>query len=107
MAASDLGITVFLIYYGADVNVQDYQGKTPLLMSLGLRRLEIANEYNDGITLLMMNAKDNYVESAKVLLEHGASIDIRDNNGNTAYGYANDDIKRLIFAERSQRNKFR
>ena len=51
-------------------------------------RLPIDTINNSGQTPLMMSAKNNAIDTAKLLLDCGADESIRDNNGKTAYDLA-------------------
>lgn len=61
-ARTSVNITQCLIDYGADVNIQDETGRTPLMAAVSARR----------------------VDCAKALLDAGADISIEDNVGKTA-----------------------
>lgn len=63
-------------------------------------QLSIDKINENGQTPLMMGAKNNAMDTVKLLLEHGADKSIKDNNGKTAYDLAvengNMDIAELL-----------
>ena len=52
---------------------------------------------SDGETLLMLASRNGHVETVRLLLDNGASVDVEDNRGNTARSVAaTDDVRRLL-----------
>jgi ankyrin repeat protein len=127
------------IQKGADINLKNISGKTPLLGAIGLKendpfekihkddsrnaleKLLLLESYEDGNadriikllvesgtnlntqcditknTALMQAVKYNDYESIKLLLNHGADVDIQDSHGLTALMYAeNKKIRNLL-----------
>lgn len=90
-----------LIADGADVNIQDDFGNTPLMWAVSKRStgmavllldagadVEAKNE--DGMTALIEAAYHNAPDMAKFLLAVGADVNAQDWNGRTALMYAAD-----------------
>lgn len=84
-----------LVDGGADVNVQDFGGNTPLIEAAGLGDAVVVKmllekganpnaKQRQGRTALVIAAALSHAEVVKVLLDGGADPDIRDNEGNTA-----------------------
>jgi ankyrin repeat protein len=67
---SSLDTMKLLVNNGADVNVQNVNGSTTLML--------VAGTY------------ENYVDVLSLLLDNGADVTIKDNNGKTAIDYAKD-----------------
>lgn len=63
-----LELVRLLLTSGADVNIQDFQGKWP----------------SAGKTALMFAATGGHTEIAKMLIANGANVDAKDNEGETA-----------------------
>jgi len=96
-----LSIVQFLINHGADVNHQAHsQGETPLnnailyggykdIVDLLLRckvDVNVANIY--GLTPLINATRKGYEEIVKMLVENGADLTLKDNEGRTALKWA-------------------
>ncbi len=64
-------------------------------------RANVNHEKRDGWTALMLAARYNQNEVAKVLLECGANTDIKNNLGKTAWDYAKDEIIMLAILEKN------
>ena len=86
-----------LLQYGANVALTDKSGRTALHFAAGssdnsceiLRCLiengaDIDKVRNDNQTPLMIAAQKGHVSVATFLIEHGANVDLQDENGNTA-----------------------
>ncbi|AKM11398.1 ankyrin [Croceicoccus naphthovorans] len=95
----DLVWVKFLLQKGANPNIRDNKGVTPLELAASLRFIEAiealaeagadVDETNStGETALMLATHIRDGEMAKVLLEHGANPDKTDNSGRTAREYA-------------------
>ena len=91
-----------LLTLGANVNLQDKDGKTPLHHAISRRVLrrdtvltclvkngaDINSCANDNCTPLMIASRHNRVNAVTFLVEHGANMDLQDEDGNTALHYA-------------------
>lgn len=96
--SDDKNCVQFLLENGANANVANNQGETPLLVAEKLEVLQallahgadVNAQNEDGQTALMHIAQiyDPKGEKTKWLLEHGADVNIRDKKGKTALGYA-------------------
>ena len=72
-----------LLQEGVDVNAQDSQGRTALMMSL------VPNFRNDNIFNLLNTSKENNdIQITQYLIENGADADIQNNRGDTALIFA-------------------
>lgn len=101
----DLGWIGFLLQNGADPNVRDRAGNTPLIMaatqgfSEGVRvllllkpRIDLANRAGETALIKAVQARDS--SSAKLLLDAGANPDLTDNaQGFSARQYAAQDAR--------------
>jgi ankyrin repeat protein len=87
-------IIQLLLKYGANVNIQDTKGQTPLHYAISYNQAYIAERLiqtgadvniqdTKGQTPLHYAARYNQTHIAKILLENGACIDARDNIGHT------------------------
>ncbi|KAI9454092.1 ankyrin repeat-containing domain protein [Russula earlei] len=103
-------VSRFLLKHGADVNLREARGKTPLHLPSeggGSRKgpdvprmvaeaarllLQYGADVNaprdDGMTPLHVAAECGSVQVARVLLEHGANVDAKDSDGSTAFQVA-------------------
>jgi len=98
-ADGDTALVKYLIGRGADVNLQDDEGKTALMKATGsYRTSNLANiRYliahganvnavnNQGETALIIATKKGNSEMVKVLLEKGSSVSIKTKEGKTAW----------------------
>lgn len=72
-----------LLQDGVDINSQDSQGRTALMMSL------IPNFRNDNVfNLLNTNAENNDEKITQFLIENGADVNIQNSRGDTALIFA-------------------
>jgi ankyrin repeat protein len=83
-----------LIQLGADVNVQDQGGRSPLIVAVLMNRVEavglllaagadVNRQDRHGATALFYAADAGLFELAKLLLNRGADPELADNGGNT------------------------
>ncbi len=89
-----------LLTNGAEVDVRDENGMTPLLLAAKKGNSEIvslllahgadvnAQDYYLAWTPLILASALGHKKVVKILLEYGADIDIKDQNGMTALKYA-------------------
>jgi ankyrin repeat protein len=78
-----------LIERGADVNIQDSEGNTPLMYASDIEIVKdlinhgaIVNEKNnDGETALMLKYRSENIELIKCLIENGADVNVKDHIG--------------------------
>lgn len=108
-----------LLNYGADPNIQDRDGKTPLHVAVKnddygsvfyLLRHEANLNTQDaqGWTPLHIAVIQNYYELAKYLLEKGADSTIKDNQGGLPSSYIDADnleMRRLFFPQQELEDK--
>lgn len=95
----DIKIIKLLIDSGADVNIKDSGGDTPLIYAaydsdpeiikfLLAQGADINVQDDEGITALMKAIQYNLsVEVTRVLIDAGADIELRDKNGKCAFDY--------------------
>jgi ankyrin repeat protein len=97
-----LEVVKLLLEMGADVNIIDDDGRTPLNCALKNRHVEVAKllldegadvniPNNSGWTPLNYASEDGHVEVVKLLLEKGADVNIPNNSGWTPLNYASED----------------
>lgn len=90
-----------LLNQGIDPNIQDEEGKTPLIVAASYGRTEMVKfllnnganpdmRDNTGCTALIRASRMGYARIVELLLSHGADITIADNNGKTALDRARD-----------------
>ncbi|KAI0284499.1 ankyrin repeat-containing domain protein [Russula brevipes] len=107
----DLEMVEVLLHYGADVGAQSISGRTALHFAAGSHRsgapevvrlllnrgADINMRATDDATPLHSAAVYGAVDAVRVLLEHGASVDGKDDEGQTAFQVAHtDEIKKLL-----------
>ncbi len=89
-----LKIAELLVKNGADVNVVDSTGKTPLIHSaiygnvpivryLVARGAKVDARMIDGDSALLMASNEGTIENIRLLLEHGAEVNVCDKDQNT------------------------
>ena len=72
-----------LLDSGVDINTQDSQGRTALMMSL------VPNFRNDNVfNLLNTSAENNDEKITQFLIENGADVNVQNNRGDTALIFA-------------------
>ncbi|KJV77903.1 ankyrin [Orientia tsutsugamushi] len=89
-----------LLKYNADVNIEDSQGNTPLSDAVECRCIEplaimlkhnstgINKKYDEGETLLHIAVRNKIIDIIQLLIDYGADIDAKDDNGMTTIDYA-------------------
>jgi len=106
----DLEMVHVLLDLGANVNSQNVSGCTPLYFS-GLDhfngpsvvRLLLDNGADphiqatwDGSTALFQAIRHGRIEFARLLIEHGASVEVKDKRGRTPLDYASEELRSEI-----------
>lgn len=90
-----------LLERGADVNVRDGSGATPLMAAVRQNRLEVARRLIEaganvdaqddaGQNDYLIVAAEGYLEFLQLLMQNGADLSITDNEGGTGLIYAAD-----------------
>ena len=83
-----------LIDFGADINVRDFDGDTPLADAVSNpeavkifldMNADVNSPNNWGRTPLMKAAEFNSIDTIKMLIEHGAYVNSKDQNGSTVF----------------------
>jgi Ankyrin repeats (3 copies)/Ankyrin repeats (many copies) len=119
----DLEMVQVLLDYGLDVNTQDRLGSTPLNFALEYRSEKLDPEVvrlmldrgadpnvlaraQGGNTPLHRASRSGRIEIVRLLVEHGASVEVQDNNGKTpmevASGEQCDEIVKLLLEHRAK-----
>ena len=92
-----LNVVTFLIVHGAKVDQQDKNGKTALHHAVHSRDVlsclikngaDVNACTNDNCTPLMRASKKGLVNVVTLLIEHGANVELQDENGKTALHHA-------------------
>ncbi len=99
---ADAGWLVFLLQAGANANVRDREGNSPLMLATqgrfaeGVRilvlvkaQIDLANRLGETPLLKAVQNRDPVV--AKMLIDGGANPDLTDNTGTTARSFADND----------------
>jgi ankyrin repeat protein len=97
----NIQIVAILIKAGAQIDIRDKLGNTPLIYASERDHAEVLKllldvgaqvdwQNHDGMTALMIAAKNGEVEMVRVLLEHGANPTKSDFTGRDAIGWAQD-----------------
>ncbi|KAF9877519.1 hypothetical protein CkaCkLH20_05219 [Colletotrichum karsti] len=104
----DESLVKTLLDHGAKVNISDKQGRTPILLAAGDAHLEALREELETVDAdvplgkeLRIAVKRSNKWLVKVLLDHGAKVDIQDNDGRTPISLAAGDghleaVKELV-----------
>lgn len=105
-AKHSLECLAILLDHGANVNLRDYCGNTPIMFVAeadvpkieAVRMLiehgaDINAQSNDGSTTLMGTAGCGYDDIVELLLSHGADPNILDKYGHTALDYATRELE--------------
>jgi ankyrin repeat protein len=99
---NDISIITYFIKYKVNLNIEDNNGLTPLIVSSAIYNqkdickllikngADINKKAKNGFTSLMLAAQNNFPEMVWLLLDNGASIDIDRPQGGTALGFAAD-----------------
>ena len=104
--SSNYKVAKILLEANADVNIQNYNGETPLILVSGMGQffekniLKLLLEYKANInittykgrTALMYASINHFYENAKLLLKNGANVNIKDDLTYSALCYANNYI---------------
>ncbi len=105
------GSVPLLIEKGANVNVKDNSGNTPLILAVAKKDREtiklliekgasVNARNNMGDTAFTTAAKNGDIETIKILISKGVSVNIKDGNGNTilieAINRNNDDMVKFL-----------
>ena len=88
-------IVKLLLEHGANINLQDNDGETALMVASVRAQVNIAKmllergaqvdlQNKNGWCALMWPCREGHVESARVLLEYGATVDLRNKSGNSS-----------------------
>ena len=114
VAGGNVEVIKYLLSKGADINISDNDGITPIHIAAGTGQIEAlkyliengadpTKKSNDGATALHFAASGGQFETAKYLVESGlVDVNIRDNDGNTPlhfavkYGNSADLVRYLI-----------
>jgi len=98
-AAGDVAEVKQCLNSGADVNVKDDKGQTPLVLASASGHTAIASilldkradpnlQSNDGLTALMNASHKNYTDLVRLLVQKGANVNLRTTQGVPALTYA-------------------
>jgi len=104
LTQADLAYAALVIEIGADINLKDNRGHSPLHHAAIYGKIEIVKillqagakldiQDNDGRSPLHRAARNGKIGILKILIDAGAKLDIQDNEGETPWDYASYDIK--------------
>jgi hypothetical protein len=85
----------WLVYQGLDINTKDYYGRTPLFYQMHRGNLKLFIELGANVnakakygdTPLHFAADYGTADSVKLLLKHGAALEVKDDSGQTPLAY--------------------
>ena len=104
----DPSVSRILLENGADPNIKDRFGRAPLHKAVEMDRrnsaklliehpeTDINAQTNDNITALHQCSNYGYLEICRLLVEHGAILDLKNNYGQTALEIAEEKRKNEI-----------
>jgi hypothetical protein len=115
----DLEMVQAILDCGADLNVQNYNGSTPLVYAMGRRSidprvirllLDRGADPNlprqDGTTALHQASQKGMIEAVRLLVKHDASVEVKDEDGRTPLevpsGEQRDEIIKLLLEHRTK-----
>ena len=95
----DLEMAKLLVSFGADINIKNSDGMTPLCSVMNLGFFDIAKYYidcgadvnvksNSGMSILHFAALGNIQSCIKLAIENGIDVNVKDNTGTTPLCYA-------------------
>ena len=106
-ASGNLQIMAILYKAGADINVRDGVGDSPLDLAAEHDQLDAAklllemkarvnDQDKNGMTALMFAAKSGDVEMVRLMLEGGANVNVVDYTGRDALGWAQESHRQMV-----------
>lgn len=121
----DFDLLKLILEKGGNINSQEKlgynKGSTPLIYALDLRDYKMFNfllknnacpdfvRYRDGVSALILAVQQNRVDIVKLLIEHKANVNIKDNQGWSALTYASRyeycDIAKLLLKNDAKINE--
>lgn len=96
----NMEVVLYLIEKGSNIHDLDSKGSNLLYVAsdnepinvleylLSLKKLDINNQNNEGLTPLMVAALGGRADKVKMLVQSGANINLKDNDGETAFSLA-------------------